>query len=110
MFHDLRREFGSRLIETPGVHPALVRDWLGHANITTTSRYLTTSAAGLQQAAKHFELNRGFAHSSHNEADEEPIGETTISPELLELVGVEEVSRDGIEPSTRRLRVCCSTN
>jgi integrase len=64
VFHDLRREFGSRLIETPGVHPALVRDWLGHANITTTSRYLTTSAAGLTQAAKLFELNR-FARFAH---------------------------------------------
>ena len=39
-FHDLRREFGSRLRETPGMSDHEVRDWLGHANITTTSRYL----------------------------------------------------------------------
>ena len=41
-FHDLRREFGSRLRETPGMSDHEVRDWLGHANITTTSRYLST--------------------------------------------------------------------
>jgi integrase len=65
-FHDLRREIGSRLIETPGVHPAIVRDWLGHASITTTSRYLATSAAGLLDAAKRFEACRiSFAHHSH---------------------------------------------
>jgi integrase len=67
-FHDLRREFGSRLIETPGVHPAIVRDWLGHASITTTSRYLATSAAGLLDAARRFEVSRlSFAQRSHIE-------------------------------------------
>jgi hypothetical protein len=92
VFHDLRRAFGSRLIETPGVHPALTRDWLGHANITTTLRYLTTSAAGLQKAAKKFELARGFAQSSHNgeKTDEAPAGE--LSPELAGLEGIEVVT------------------
>jgi integrase len=52
-FHDLRRECGSRLIETPGVAVHDVSAWLGHSNIITTSRYLSMS-----DARKHFVLER----------------------------------------------------
>ena len=38
-FHDLRREFACRLLES-GADMHDVRDFLGHGNITTTSRYL----------------------------------------------------------------------
>jgi len=70
-FHDRCREYGSRVIEAPGVHPAFVRDWLGHANITTTSRYLTTSAPALVDAARKFEASRAaFAHDSHKPGSE----------------------------------------
>jgi integrase len=44
-FHDLRREFGSRLLERVGGNPAIVRDCLGHANLNTTNRYLVTRQA-----------------------------------------------------------------
>lgn len=54
-FHDLRREFASRLLESPGVSPHEVSGWLGHANITTTSRYLKTTRVGLQHTARKFE-------------------------------------------------------
>jgi integrase len=48
-FHDLRREFGCRLIESgAGLHDA--REFLGHANISTTSRYLRASALSLEKA------------------------------------------------------------
>ena len=57
-FHDLRREFASRLLETPGVADHDVRDWLGHANITTTSRYLATTGARRQHTLKRFEDHR----------------------------------------------------
>jgi integrase len=57
-FHDLRREFASRLREAPGISDHEVRDWLGHANITTTSRYLATTRTTLQQARKKFEQHR----------------------------------------------------
>jgi integrase len=52
--HDLRREFASRLLES-GANTALVRDWLGHASLTMTSRYLATTAVGLQTARAQFE-------------------------------------------------------
>ncbi len=57
-FHDLRREFASRLFETPGISQHVVRDWLGHANITTTSRYLATTPDHLEGALKQFEEHR----------------------------------------------------
>jgi integrase len=57
-FHDLRRKFASRLREAPGISDHEVRDWLGDANITTTSRYLATTRTTLQQARKKFEQHR----------------------------------------------------
>jgi len=48
-FHDLRREFGSRLLES-GAAQHDVRDFLGHANITTTSRYLKSTPLRLERA------------------------------------------------------------
>ena len=61
-FHDLRREFGSRLRETPGMSDHEVRDWLGHANITTTRRYLSTTRVGLQHALRKFEGSQKCSH------------------------------------------------
>jgi integrase len=48
-FHDLRREFACRLLESRAeLHD--VRDFLGHANITTTSRYLKSTPLRLERA------------------------------------------------------------
>jgi integrase len=58
--HDLRREFASRLLES-GANSALVRDWLGHASLTMTSRYLATTAVGLQTARAQFERHTASA-------------------------------------------------
>jgi hypothetical protein len=85
---------GSRLIETPGVHPVIVRDWLGHANITTTSRYLATSAHGLTDAARKFEAARaGFAHGSHTNTDQYTEADGAVNTEKVESKAVEVVSR-----------------
>jgi integrase len=53
-FHDLRHECGSRLLEA-GVPLHKVRDWLGHSNVTTTSRYLQTTTAGMTGALRRLE-------------------------------------------------------
>lgn len=53
-FHDLRREFGSRLLES-GASEHIVRDFLGHADIGTTSRYLATTPVRLEAALRHME-------------------------------------------------------
>ena len=45
-FHDLRREFGSRVLES-GSSLVEARDLLGHANISQTSTYLQSTAKSL---------------------------------------------------------------
>lgn len=41
-FHDLRREAGSRWMDA-GVPLATIQRWLGHANISQTSKYLAAT-------------------------------------------------------------------
>lgn len=92
-FHDLRREFASRLLESPNVNTANVRDWLGHANITTTSRYLKTTIAGLKDVAKNFEASRagdasradGIAQGLHKPADHDALPETASPDEVSQI-------------------------
>ena len=62
--HDLRRESGSRLIET-GADPAIVQKFLGHANLTTTSRYLAPASEALHLAVKRAEQARGESKSGN---------------------------------------------
>jgi len=56
-FHDLRREAASRFRES-GAPDHIVAAWLGHSDISTTSRYLKTSRAGLQKYVREFERHR----------------------------------------------------
>ena len=58
--HDLRREFGSRLLESgAGIHD--VSYWLGHSNVATTSQYLKTTVERLQRVARAFDESRPIA-------------------------------------------------
>jgi integrase len=72
--HDLRREFASRLLESSAdLHD--VQMFLGHAAITTTSRYLQSTPTRLARALAKME-GAGFAHDSHTEAsatDQAPV-------------------------------------
>ena len=55
-FHDLRREFASRLADSgSGLHD--VQEFLGHANITTTSRYLRSTPVRLARALARMEAS-----------------------------------------------------
>ena len=56
-FHDLRREAGSRWLEG-GVPLQVVRDWLGHTNISQTSTYLESTLMGQHDAMRRFEEAR----------------------------------------------------
>ena len=68
--HDLRREFASRLLESSAdVH--VVRDFLGHSNITTTSRYLASNSAKLARALDHLDPEPPSA-DSHTVRTPEP--------------------------------------
>jgi integrase len=80
-FHDLRRQFACTLLES-GADLHDVRDFLGHANITTTSRYLQSTPLRLARVLERMETAAGFAHDSHKPASQ---GQTTGSdPEVVE--------------------------
>jgi integrase len=78
-FHDLRRQFACTLLESSAdLHD--VRDFLGHANITTTSRYLASSPVRLARAlarlegeeAKDGPVRTRFAHTAAESDESEP--------------------------------------
>jgi len=60
-FHDLRRECGARLIETPGISLVDVRDWLGHKTVDMTNTYLSTTIGRLQAAGRKVDRARQTA-------------------------------------------------
>ena len=65
--NDLRREFASRLADSgSGLHD--VQDFLGHANITTTSRYLRSTPVRLAKALERMEA----AAVTVADADDQP--------------------------------------
>jgi integrase len=81
-FHDLRREFACRLLES-GAEQHDVRDFLGHANITTTSRYLASTPVRLARALARMEsapIRTKFAQNE-NEPDEP---DSDVAANLLE--------------------------
>ena len=57
--HDLRREAGSRWLEG-GVPLQVVREWLGHSNISQTSTYLESTLTGQHDAMRRFEAARAL--------------------------------------------------
>ena len=66
-FHDLRRELASTLRES-GAPDHIVADVLGHANISTTSRYLQASRAGLKHYMLRLEEHRHETAEQKKEA------------------------------------------
>lgn len=94
-FHDLRREFGCRLIESgAGLHDA--REFLGHANISTTSRYLRASALSLKRAIEgldRMEAARKVQADTRQEAD--PGAPPPASPRPVSRKSDKKVTRSG---------------
>ena len=124
-FHDLRREFACRLLESRAeLHD--VRDFLGHTNLRTTSRYLRSTAMRLERALRLLEESQAASErtspmvredDSRSSATPVPHGaigaydvDGALNAETLEAIADEVVSPVGIEPTTNRLRVCCSAS
>jgi integrase len=62
--HDLRREFASRLLESSAdVHDVAM--FLGHADVSTTSRYLRSTPMRLARALDAMEAGPVFTQFSH---------------------------------------------
>jgi integrase len=73
-FHDLRREFACRLMES-GASAHETRDVLGHSNLTMANQYLSTSGIGLARAFDRFERARqepSAGESVNNSSSSEP--------------------------------------
>ena len=117
-FHALRREFACRLLESRAeLHD--VRDFLGHTNLTTTSRYLRSTAMRLERALRLLKESQAASErtppmvregDSRSRATPVPHGaigaydvDGALDAETLAIAdGV--VSPVGIEPTTNRLR------
>jgi integrase len=67
-FHDLRREAGSRLLES-GMPEHYVQRFLDHANLSTTSRYLKTTRRGMHEALTRVEERRNRCTTVAQETD-----------------------------------------
>ena len=63
-FHDLRREAGSRLLDG-GMAPNDVQEFLDHAKMSTSSRYLKVTQHGMHVALKRYEETREVATMPH---------------------------------------------
>jgi integrase len=81
-FHDLRHEAGSRLIEK-GWKLHAVRDWLGHKDISTTSRYLNISADGLAETMQQMEEPGEYARNKQELADLTAVSRKRTAPKVL---------------------------
>jgi site-specific recombinase XerD len=53
-----------------GASQHIVRDFLGHANISTTLRYLATTPTTLEAAMKHFEQHRKDSETAITSSDQ----------------------------------------
>jgi integrase len=111
-FHDLRREFGSRLLDS-GVPLTTIQTYLGHTSVTTTAKYLEADQLLVATAVDAIERNWSDERIcslfvvSPETTDREVEG---VNSEVLDSEGVEMVPRARIELATLRFSVVCSTN
>ena len=73
-FHDLRREAGSRWLETGFFQLHDIRDLLGHANVSQTDTYLATKIGGLQASMKRLDAARGKTVAKEAGIEQRPLG------------------------------------
>ncbi|MEQ1760188.1 MAG: site-specific integrase [Vicinamibacterales bacterium] len=70
-FHDLRREAGSRLLETPTVTVIDVRNFLGHSSVAMTNNYLSCTTVQLKDAlAKRDASRTNLAHVGSDDLEQ----------------------------------------
>jgi hypothetical protein len=82
-FHDLRREGGSRLLEG-GVPEHYVHRFLDHANLSTTSRYLTRQ--GVHQVLKQYETRRISKKLARSDENEQAAAQISVHNEVAEVI------------------------
>ena len=110
--HDLRHSYATILIAA-GEHPKVVQEVLGHSSVqltVDTYSHLLPDLKLKERAAAKLDaiLGAGNDNPGQNpgQSDTQPIDDQKKSANSFGDL----VSRGGIEPPTRRLRVCCSAN
>jgi len=110
--HDLRHSYATILLAT-GEHPEVVQEILGHSSVQLTLdtySHLLPDLMLKERAAAKLDaiLGGGNDNPGQNPGQSDParVVDQEKSSNSFENV----VSRVGIEPTTRRLRVCCSAN
>ena len=106
--HDLRHTFASLLLQH-GESVVYVKEQLGHASIQITRRHLRRTDSRRESGRSRIgSMTRATQPSQppRNRA----IRRRRVPARNGGIVRRKVVSRLGIEPRTRRLRVCCSAN
>lgn len=93
--HDLRRKGGSRWLEG-GVPVQVVREWIGHTNISQTSTYLESTITGQHEAMRRFDQARALERAHQARTTEAPL----VQPGAME--GGEPLVSDAAGPQTSR--------
>jgi integrase len=114
--HDLRHTCATLLVAT-GTHLKVVQEILGHSQIgVTADTYAHVAQPQRHEAAARLDAMLGHVSSPAtlalvgvNLGVKSP-DVTVTSDDFLQMCWEEVVSPVGIEPTTNRLRVCCSAN
>ncbi len=93
-FHDLRREAGSRWMDA-GVPLATIQRWLGHHNISQTSKYLAASLGGDADEMRAFEERIGRVKTPLTQIDLSP-GSTEQPEARTDEPRHEQTSKDAV--------------
>ena len=110
--HDLRHSYATILLAT-GEHPKVVQEILGHYSVQLTLdtySHLLPDLMLKERAAARLDaiLSGGNDNPGQNPGQTDPA--RVVDQEKSSNSFEDVVSRVGIEPTTRRLRVCCSAN
>ena len=89
-------------------HGQLMRP-LGHANISTTSRYLSTTAVHLQNTLRKFEQARQVCTQVAQDLPQTQTAGMSDRRQVAKLSGSEVVGTAGFEPATPRPPVWCAS-
>ena len=109
--HDLRHSCATILLAA-GEHPKVVQELLGHSSVQLTLdtySHLLPDMKLKERAAARLEAILGSDENCGPNCGPTEANIPAVSKNTQNHSG-NVVSREGIEPSTRRLRVCCSAN
>jgi len=109
--HDLRHSYATILLA--GEHPKVVQEILGHSSVQLTLdtySHLLPDLMLKERAAARLDAMLGGGKDNPGQNPGQHDSQRIVDQEKSSNSFGDLVSRVGIEPTTRRLRVCCSAN